>query len=498
MRFRKITTSLLLLFISTPLGLTSEIAQAQVVVPTETPPSPTTPVAPANTTSFCPAQLTSAIDAVVNRTQFTRARWGILIQPLGSNQTLYNRDSKKFFTPASVTKVLTTAAALQALGSSYRFRTTVYGNAENMRVVGGGDPSLTNAQLQALAKQLKQRGIQSIKTLNADEGLIQGDIVHPTWQWEDIYSDYGAPISSFMVNENTFGIKLSPQAVGRNVAIAWNDANEARLWQVINQSTTVANNQPNTINITRELSGRVLRIQGNLAANADPMNVALPVVDPGFYFLRRFRTALAGEKISLDKTALVTGGKNESQLASVQSPPLSELIATVNLDSNNLYAESLLRALGTRQARKPQQTTADAGLELLKTTLTQLGVDATSYIINDGSGLSRRNLISPEALVQTLRGIARSPGNSVYRASLPVGGKTGTLKFRFRNTPAEGIVQAKTGTMTGVVSLAGYVNPPNYEPIVFSVIVNQTSLPASTVRQAIDEVVIMLAQLRRC
>jgi serine-type D-Ala-D-Ala carboxypeptidase/endopeptidase (penicillin-binding protein 4) len=144
------------------------------------------------------------------------------------------------------------------------------------------------------------------------------------------------------------------------------------------------------------------------------------------------------------------------------------------------------------------QTSADVGLEVVKASLTKLGVEPANYILVDGSGLSRRNLVTPEAFVQTLRAIARTSTAYIYRTSLPVAGKSGTLKGRFQNTSAEGIVQAKTGTLTGVVSLSGYVNAPKYEPLVFSIIVNQSEQSATVVRQAIDEVVVLLTQLQRC
>jgi D-alanyl-D-alanine carboxypeptidase/D-alanyl-D-alanine-endopeptidase (penicillin-binding protein 4) len=482
--FKVTSLSLLLLFLGIQGANNQQVAQAQTTTTT--------------TTRICPAQLNSAIDAVANRANLSRARWGILVRTQSSGQTLYNRDGQKYFTPASVTKVLTTAAALQQLGSTFRFRTSVYRDAEGvLRVVGRGDPSFNDAQLTVLAKQLRSKGITQIRQLIADDSYVQGEVVNPTWQWEDIQSDYGAPIGSLIVNENLFNIKLVPQLVGRPLQISWSDANEARVWRIANQSVTVAENQPATVNIGRDLSGNVLRVQGQLAINAEAVSVNLPVVDPNYYFLRRFRAALVKEQINLVNTA-VGRGASQQELAAVQSPPLTELIGKTNLDSNNLYAEALLRVLAVKQVRQPNQSSADVGLEVLKKTLTELGVDSTTYITVDGSGLSRRNLISPEALVQTFRGIARTPNASIYKASLPVAGKSGTLKFRFQNTPAEGIVQAKTGTMTGVVSLSGYVNTPKYEPIVFSIMVNQTELPARVVRQAIDEIVVMLAQLERC
>jgi D-alanyl-D-alanine carboxypeptidase/D-alanyl-D-alanine-endopeptidase (penicillin-binding protein 4) len=480
--------SFLLLFLSTQIAFSSRVVKAQ------------NQVIPATTTkSICPSQLGTAIDTVINRPIFRRSRWGILVQPLTNTQTLYNRDAQKYFTPASNAKLLTTAAALQQLGANFRFRTSIYQNSSGvLRVVGRGDPSLNDTQLQALAKQLRQKGITQIKQLIADDSYIQGDIVNPTWQWEDVQSDYGAPVSSFILNQNIFSLKLVPQMVGKLSQVVWTDTNEAKQWRTINQTVTVAQNQPTNINYSRDLSGTVLRIQGQLAANSEPYLLTLPVVDPNYYFLRRFRTVLTTEKINLGQTLVASGGTNLQEIAAVESPPLSELLVETNVNSNNLYAEALLRALAVKKPIVQNQKSVDIGLEVVKASLTQLGVDSASYILVDGSGLSRRDLVTPEAFVQTLRGIARTPAASLYRASLPVAGKSGTLKNRFRNTPAEGIVQAKTGTMTGVVSLSGYVNTPNYQPLVFSIIVNQTEQPATVVRQGMDEVVVLLTQLKRC
>lgn len=486
---KKITIGLMLLFSLTQISVTQKPSPAQT----------SKPVTPATTKSICPTQLGSAVNAVINRPLFRRSRWGILVQPLSSGQTLYSQDAQKYFTPSSNAKLLTTAAVLQNLGANFRIRTSIYQNADGiLRIVGRGDPNLSDTQLQALAKQLKQNGITQIKQLIVDDSYIQGDIVNPTWEWEDVQSDYGAPVSSLILNENIFSFKLLPQAVGKSSQLAWTDVNEARQWRIVNQSVTVEKNQPSYINITRDLAATVLRIQGQLAANAEPYLVTLPVVDPNDYFLRRFRTALATEKIILGQTLLGTSNNKQQEIAVVESPPLSELLTEANINSNNLYAEALLRALAVNQPQVKNKNTADIGLEVLKTSLTKLGVNPTSYILVDGSGLSRRNLVSPEALVQVLRLIAKTPVGSVYRASLPVAGKTGTLKTRFRGTPAEGIVQAKTGTMTGAISLSGYVNNSKYEPLVFSIIVNETEQPAAVVRQAIDEIVVLLTQLQHC
>ncbi|MEH2078528.1 MAG: D-alanyl-D-alanine carboxypeptidase/D-alanyl-D-alanine-endopeptidase [Nostoc sp.] len=479
---------ILLIFLTSQIGFSSRVAKAQ------------TPVAPTTTTkSICSSQLGTAIDTVINRPLFSRGRWGILIQPLSTGQTLYSRDAQKYFTPASNLKLLTTAAALQELGANFRIRTSIYQNGNGvLRVVGRGDPSLSDTELQKLAQQLKQKGITQIQQLIADDSYIQGDIVNPTWQWEDVQSSDGVPVSSFILNQNIFSFKLVPQAVGKSLQVLWLDPGEAKQWRIINQSVTVPQNQPTYVNVTRELSGTVLQIQGQLTTNSEPSLIDLPVVDPNYYFLRRFRTALATEKISLGQTLVANGGVNQGEIAFVESPPLAKLLAETLQNSNNLYAEALLRALAVKKIRLKNQTSADVGLEVVKASLTKLGVDPANYILVDGSGLSRRNLVTPEAFVQTLRGMAKTPTAYIYRASLPVAGKSGTLKGRFQDTPAEGIVQAKTGTLTGVVSLSGYMNAPKYEPLVFSIIVNQSDQSATVIRQAIDEVVVLLTQLQHC
>jgi serine-type D-Ala-D-Ala carboxypeptidase/endopeptidase (penicillin-binding protein 4) len=192
------------------------------------------------------------------------------------------------------------------------------------------------------------------------------------------------------------------------------------------------------------------------------------------------------------------------ELAFVESPPIAKLIEQTNQDSDNLYAEALLQTIGTiAQQRRPSQFTAEdtpttAGLKTLATTLATIGVDRAGYELVDGSGLARLNRLTPTALVQTLQGMSRQPTRTVFQNSLPIAAQSGTLTHRFRNTPAAGIVQAKTGTLTGVASLSGYLQPPHYRPIVFSLLLNQSTLPAAKNREAIDAIVQILAQLKSC
>ncbi|HAZ49804.1 MAG TPA: D-alanyl-D-alanine carboxypeptidase/D-alanyl-D-alanine-endopeptidase [Cyanobacteria bacterium UBA11369] len=449
--------------------------------------------------SICPASLPGAIEAIASRPQFSRARWGMSIQTLSNGQTLYTREANRYFIPASSVKLLTTAAALRQLGANYRIRTSIYGNENLLRVVGRGDPSLTDAELKDLAKQLKQRGIRQVKQLIVEDGYFQGQMLNPDWEFGDVYASYGVSVNSLILNQNAIALTLSPQEVGQPLKAVWSEPLAALQWELENQSITVASGMPSSAEVNGILGQPVLQIRGQLAVDSKPVTQFLAIRDPGKYFLQHFRTALAAEGIAVAQASVTSkaGNGNEAEIAFVESPNLSKLIADTNQPSNNLYAEVLLRSLGI-SSNSNSPNSAEQGLTVVKDTLTQLGVDASGYVLADGSGLSRHNLVSPEALVQMLKAMSRLPDFNIFRASLPVAGVSGTLSNRFKNTPAQGIVQAKTGTLSGNTALSGYVDAPNYETVVFSIIVNQSEQSAAPLRQAVDEMVVLLTRLKRC
>jgi D-alanyl-D-alanine carboxypeptidase len=548
---------------------------------------------------ICPAQLGTAIEAVMNRPQLRRARWGILVEPLSlkaRSRALYSLNADRYFIPASNTKLFTTAASLLALGSDYRIRTSVYDmGGGRLRVVGRGDPTLTDFQLRDLAQQLKRQGVRNVRELRVEDGYFRGDVVHPTWEWEDVQADYGMPVNSLIVNQNAVNLTLLPQQLGQPLRVNWSDAIALSQWRIENKSVTAEAGTPNSVTVTAVLGQPLLRIQGQLAIDAEPETFGMAILDPTNYFLQHFRRVLLLEGIKVEKVSVVSADKlqskqlpnhklsnfvgqasrllnwgeqdahstrdnwilfnlavpngeyslssspdflgrhhehllttkdensssqfpiphspfpiphfqvskkGERELAAVESPPLSALVFETNQESNNLYAEVLLRTLQvstqTSLSSSPDDDSAEIGLKQMKATLTALGVNPESYVLVDGSGLSRHNLLSPDAIAQTLQLMAQTPHAKVYRASLPVAGVSGSLKNRLRNTAAQGRVYAKTGGMTGVSALSGYLDVPGYQPLVFSIIVNQSDQSFATLRHAIDEIVLLLTRLRSC
>ncbi len=448
---------------------------------------------------LCPNDLDTAIEAIINRPQFKRSRWGILIQTLNSGNTLYSLAADSYFTPASNTKLLTTAAILLKLGGNFRIRTPVYVTGEppnltSLRLKGQGDPSISTDRLKNIVHLLRDRGVKKIEKLIVDDSYFSQPRINATWEWFDIYQDYATSVSSLILNKNTVSLTLLPQRLGQPVKLRWSDPIAARQWQVENQTVTAPAGTDYGIEIEGLLGRSLLQIRGELAIDAEPDIWDLAVADPAHYFLESLRHVLLTEGIEVTRGVVdrqIQTTKLEKELTAILSPPLSVLLQEINQKSNNLYAEVLVQILG-------KELDIDTALEGVTQSLTELGVAPQNYKLVDSSGLSRHNLISPQALVQTLRLMSQTRVAEIYRSSLAVAGNNGTLIKRFENTVIQGNLQGKTGTLSGVSTLSGYLNVPNYQPLVFSIMVNNSEQSNSKLNQAIDEIVLVLGGLKQC
>ena len=445
---------------------------------------------------ICPADLDRKIGQIINREGFDRLSWGILIQTLATEKTIYAKNAEKYVLPASNAKLLTTAAALSQLGSRYRFYTSVYGegtlpNLTALRVVGSKDPSLNTAQLEQLADLLKAKGVRRISRLIIENSR---PYINPTWEWSDVREYYAVGVYDLNLNENAVILTILPQRLGQKVKLDWSDEIAARQWAIENQAVTAPENTPYGVEIKGVFVEPSLKIQGELAIDSGPDIWGLAIPDQSQYFLTSFRKILRDRGIQVDSEYVdrrpfsIPRGR---KLATVYSDTLEILIAKTNQESNNLYAETLFQVLQDRLSA----ATEENAIELV---LSKLGVDSNSYSLNDGSGLSRQNLVAPEAIVKTLQVMAKTPQAQIYRDSLAVAGVSGTLKNRFLNTPIRGKLQAKTGTLTGVSGLSGYLELANYETLVISIILNHADFKSSLQRDAIDEIVLLLKDLRDC
>ncbi len=479
-------------------------------------------------TQTCPA-LARDVDTIVNQPAFRRAQFGILIQSATPKpSTLYNRNAERLLIPASNAKILTTAAALRSLPLDFTVTTSVYnlGNGE-FRLVGQGDPTLQDKQLQQLAKSLKDHNITQIKKLTLDDRYYGKDWINPSWEWEDIQADYAPPISGLIINENAIGLTLTSTTIGQPLQIKWNADEDATQYRVENLTKTVAIDQPESVTVTQPEPG-LIRIAAQLHVGGEPESVGISVQKPTQHFADRLRRYLesagimvgtigtSDERPDPPKSPLIRGTSEPTVSSSpliptpimsplikgargiepITSPPLSNWIQEINQSSNNLYAESLLRQLGTSDQNPIGEGFAsDRGLTVLRQKLTEMGVDPNSYTLVDGSGLARRNWVSAEAIVQVLQAMQN---DKTFRRSLPHTGEGGKLNKRFKNTAAEGIVSAKTGYLTGAIGLSGYVTPKNSQPLIFSILLNHSTAPLSEQMKAVDAIVLRLASFKSC
>ncbi|WAL58690.1 D-alanyl-D-alanine carboxypeptidase/D-alanyl-D-alanine endopeptidase [Thermocoleostomius sinensis] len=452
--------------------------------------------------AICTSQLRDSIDAVLNRPELRRTRWGVLVQSLGDPQPLYSHNAEQYFVPASNVKLLTTAAALEQLGPDFRIRTSIYhrnfANQQTLYIVGRGDPSLTDEDLVSLAQQLRERGITTVDRLIGDDSYFQGDSINPTWEWEDIQAGYGAPVNSLILNQNAIGLTVIPQALGQPLAVRWDDPAESIMWQVQNRSTTVPVDATEFLTVGRDLSRSVLYVHGQLRVGSASEPVAVSVPQPAQRFMQRFVQILVTQGIQVRQTIVTTQFTDPQglEIAAVESPPLSELLVETNRESNNLYAEVLLRSLGKRN--EEATSTLEAGIAALEMTFNGWGINPDSYALVDGSGLSRHNLVSPEAIVQTLQIMARSSNASTYRHSLALAGVNGTLQNRFRQTLVEQKLRGKTGQLRNAMALSGYLELGHQSALVFSLLVNPFHQAPSQVQTSLDAIVEQLAQVRSC
>ncbi|MEL7009007.1 MAG: D-alanyl-D-alanine carboxypeptidase/D-alanyl-D-alanine-endopeptidase [Cyanobacteria bacterium J06588_4] len=443
---------------------------------------------------ICDRDLDQAIAQVINRPQLKRSRWGIEVQTLAGD-SLYSLDGDKFFNPASAAKLLVSAAGILELGAQYRIETPIYSGGtppvlDSLRLKGQGDPTISSQSLKYIVHQLQDKGIKRIENLIIDDSYFAPPAINPTWEWVDVHSYFATAANSTILNQNTVTLTLLPQEIGQPVKFWWNDAIAASQWQVINQATTGETDIEYAVEIDGDLGKPLLKLRGELAVNERPDVWDLAVVDPAQYFLETLRLYLSQGGIKVDRGIVVEQQETyvDTKLTAIDAPPLSKILAGINQESNNLYAE----VLGKILAQKMQ---VDTSIDAVNQTLERLGIDSENYVLIDTSGLSRQNLVTPQTLVAVLQLMSQ---DSDYRESLAVAGTSGTLKRRFVDTPIQGKLWAKTGTLTGVGALSGYLQTQHRGLLAFSVLVNNSELEHREIRRAIDEIVVILNRLQQC
>ena len=468
------------------------------------------------------AELRQRLADHIGQPKYAAALWGVKIVSLDSGKTVFEQNPQKLFSPASNSKLYTVALALDRLGADYRIKTSLYAKGEPNRagtlkgdliVYGRGDPTI-NARLhggdiykalEPLVFALTNAGVKRIDgDLVGDESYFHGPPFGSGWMWDDLEYYYGAEISALTINDNTLQTLVKPGArVGAPCQLT---LLPATAWLTFsNRTETVEKGATRKIQLYHPLCQNLIYVTGQMPIDAAGSTNEVTMHNPAGLFVSFFKQALArqGIKVSgkvrtmnwLDRQVEPIDCDKLVELGSVESLPLRDIAREVQKPSQNLYTDLLLAHVGERfrpADSRAGETSEDLGIRELNKFLAEAGLKRGEVIFEEGSGLSRDNLTTPNATVTLLQFMNRHKCAQAYLEALPIAGVDGTLRNRMKGTPAAGNVRAKTGTLHWANSLSGHVTTAAGEHLLFSLMVNRyyESRPA---RGDLDTIGVLLA-----
>jgi D-alanyl-D-alanine carboxypeptidase/D-alanyl-D-alanine-endopeptidase (penicillin-binding protein 4) len=471
------------------------------------------------------ASLNARLDQILRSSAASRGFWGIEVAELPTGKVLFNRDAQHLFHPASNMKLFTTAAALEKLGPSFVFRTTVEsdsgppaaGIVSSLYLVGRGDPTFcadvlappakpgqtgnrTCTALEDMAAQIRAHGIIEVTgPLVADESYFDFEPYIHGWTAEDLEWGYGATVSALAFNSNALLLKVRPGLkVGDPAQVSLDPLPD--YYQINNALVTTASGIDSHLLVERLLDSTRLDVWGQIPLGSREADEHVAIAHPAQLVGELFRKSLedAGTvvkggvqvrrvtQLEAASTVPTPGQATPRQLlAEHDSQPLREIVKLTNKESRNLSAEILLRTLG-REVK--HGASLDDGLAALNDFVQQVGAKPGETVFADGSGLSRDDLVTPETVVTLLVQMNSAPSFDAFLDSLPVGGIDGTLADRFKAKRLKGRIHAKTGTLEGVNALSGYMDLPSGKQLAFSIIGNSHALDEGPAEAALDQI----------
>lgn len=454
--------------------------------------------------------LSADLDAIFDDPVLARALMAVDVVALDGSP-VYQRDSNRLVVPASNMKLVTMAVAADRLGWNYRFETVLETTGTvadgvlrgDLIVRGGGDPTIAATAtgpapvLTAWADALRERGIHRVDgRLIGDDDVFEDEGRGAGWAWDYLTAGYAAPAGGLSYNENIVVVRIEPGArPGEPASVT---ATGGHPFTILADVTTGEPASAAEIAVTQDDLRQRLRVAGNLPAGGDPQIRTTAVPDPTAFFLRAFADVLARHDITvsgglwdLDDVidSIPPGARTE--IVRRQSPPLSAVASRFLKDSQNFYGEMLLKSIG----RAGGTGSTDAGRGVAGDTLNGWGVPSDAIVMYDGSGLSRYNYLTTDAIVRILTHVwqdnrLRGP----FLALLPVAGVDGTLAGRMTADPLAGRVQAKTGTINNMRALSGYLHREDGQVLIFSMVANHFTAPSARIDDVVERALVRLAR----
>ncbi len=450
-------------------------------------------------------ELSSDLDAIFADPIFDRALVGVRIESLATGQVLYEQNADRHVIPASNMKLVTLAVAAERLGWDYRFETRLEAAGTirdgvldgDLVVVGGGDPSIGSLDAGASplfstwVLALREAGIRRVNgRIIGDDDAFEDEGRGAGWAWDNLTAAYSAPSGALSYNENVAVIRALPGAAeGAPARVLVTPPGHG--FQVTSDVATAEAGARGTLSVQRAPGSQQLVARGRVAAGASEMTRTTAVDSPTLFFARGLADALGDRGIIVgggawdidDLESPIAEGERRV-VARHQSPSLESLSGHLMKVSQNFYAETFLKAIGLATTGTGSE---NAGRRAVRDTLESWGIARDAVVVYDGSGLSRYNYVTANAIVGILKHMWESDQHrGRFLATLPVAGHDGTLGSRMRDTALARHVQAKTGTIANVRSLSGYLDRPSGEKLVFSIIANHFTAPSAEVDAVVE------------
>ena len=463
------------------------------------------------------------LENIIDYSPFKTAGFGFYAIDLNSGEVISQYQADMALRPASTQKLITTAAALNLLGPGFTFKTQLAYSGEiikdsnyldgDLYIIGGGDPALGSKYfdetqgkqfLGEFYAEIENLGIDSVAgRVIADARYYGWDLVPPGWSWQNMGQYYGAGPSGITVYDNYFSILFNTQNYGDTTQIVGTEPQIPELF--FNNSVTADSiSYDNAYVFGAPYSNRRI-VNGELPLNRSNFKVKASMPDPAFVAALQLDSTLRAGQIKISKNPktvrmLVENGDGFSEtnckvFFEKLSPPLSQIVSQTNVHSINLFAEHCLMQIG-KEMGAANQTVASA--DSLMAWWQKVGMDIEGMSINDGSGLSQYNVITPRQMVFMLSYMKNeSKYYKEFYNSLAIAGETGTIKKMFKGSSAEGNLRAKSGTITRAKAYAGYVTSASGREIAFSMVVNNFSCRSSETRAKLEELMIALSNLNK-
>ena len=456
-------------------------------------------------------QLTQDIASATASPGVRRAAWGIVVHSLDRDERLFELNPGTLLVPASAAKLVSLAGAADAVGWNFRFETTVRAAGPlvdgtlhgDLIVIGSGDPTIGGRAGQTLSvfvDALRAQGLRRIDgRIIGDDDAGEEPRPQLAWAWDDLGYTTGSLFGPLNLEENRMTVTVNPAlSSGDRPTLSVDPSDSSR--PLRNRTTTGAATSSFLVWPEQRPGEPFLTIAGSVPAGATPTQLSVSAGNPTLWFASKLRHALldggveiTGEAFDIDDVAERPEWATGTLLYAHRSPTLAEITQPLLKDSVNLYGEAVLRLNADRDVLP----TNDAALEGLRTRLANWDIPPDAWQIIDGSGLSRRNAIAPETLLAVLQKMYDPSWTSPWMTGLPVAGRDGTLAGRMRDTPAEDNLRAKTGTMSNIRSLAGYVRTLDGEALGFALIADGFEGSGREAAKVIDRIAVRLAGFSR-